>query len=55
MDIRLHIFPKTFTLIGIEYKKLNMLVEDHVKTCHQLSIGILFIILEFMIYEKGSE
>lgn len=55
MDIRIHVLPKTFTLLGINYEKMDMLIEDGIKKCHQISIGILILILEISIYEKGSE
>lgn len=52
MDIKLHILPNTFTLLGINYVEMNMIVGTDVKVCHQISIGILFLILEISIYEK---
>lgn len=55
MNVTLHLLPKTFTLLGINYEKMDMLVEDDIKKCHQISIGILILILEISIYEKGSE
>lgn len=54
MDLGIHVFPSTFTLIGINYEKMNMMVDKDVKVCHQISIGILILILEISIYEKGS-
>ncbi len=54
MDLIIHMLPKTFTLIGINYEKMNMIVDKDVKVCHQISIGILILILEISIYEKGS-
>lgn len=52
MDIKLYVLPNTFTLLGINYVEMNMLVGTDVKVCHQISIGLLFLILEISIYER---
>lgn len=54
MDVRINFMPETFTLLGISYQKMNLLVEEHIKVCHEISIGILLITIDINIYEKGS-
>lgn len=54
VDFIMYLFPREYSLIGINYEKVNMLANDEVKVCHQLSMGLLFLILEISIYEKGS-
>lgn len=54
MDIEIHLFPKTFTLLGINYEKMDFLIQENIKTCHKISIGLLIFIIELYIYEKES-
>jgi hypothetical protein len=54
MDLLIHVFPSTFTLLGISYQKMNVLVDEYVKECHQIEIGILFLVFEISIYKKES-
>ena len=54
VDFIMYLFPREYSLIGINYEKVNMLANDEIKICHQLSIGLLFLVLEISIYEKGS-
>ena len=55
VDFIMCLFPKEYTLLGISYEKVNILVGYKVKDCHQLSIGLLFLVLEILIYKKGDE
>lgn len=55
MTVGLHVLPQDYTLLGINYEKLNMLIDKDIKVCHQLSIGLIFLILEISIYKKGDE
>jgi hypothetical protein len=55
MTVAIHLLPEDYTLLGIDYQKFNMVSGEDVKPCHQISIGLLFVILEFLIYKKGDK
>lgn len=55
MNVGIYIFPVDFTLLGISYQKSDMLIGEDIKVCHEISIGLIFLILEILIYKKGDE
>ena len=51
MNVAIHILPENYTLLGIDYQKLNMVSGEDTMVCYQISIGFLFIILQISIYK----